>query len=539
MRMVPSKESLHDFWEAMRGTKLLEGHPVLTHPCEAAPAARRGTFRDWAVPLSLHVDGVPVTGVGKAWSKTLDVYSWCSLLAKGITVHFNFWIWSVFIGLISNGVYNTKNTFWKILSWSFYWFYRGLWPDRDWRGVPYTSGIDFVRRLKPLADGYFGVLWVVKSDLEALTKEFGLPNYNSNDLCSWCPCHTHTMNPFEFREEHSEWRRNVITKTQWAMSPYRFHSIFSIPGVAILTFFPDFMHCKHLGCDMYALASILYIIVYQILNYGSPNANMTYLFEKIKTIYARDNTPTQFSNITVSMFTSEREPGVRMPKLSGRAAEVRYLNFPLREIWRELMDRRNMQHVQIECLLNLSCQMEDLLNHYDSSVRFPAVKANEFLQTCMKYLICYNALGYFYSEVAQPRQMLFDMVPKCHMLAHCGLKALEINPRLCWCYAGEDFMHTCKRVTSRCVVGNKGAQATKKFCQMYRMGLHLMLADNDHAYVPVPWRKKLWVQLWVWERPLKSFSQKHVSFKFLINIQNINILNLWENKAKMMCLWVA
>ena len=135
---MPSLDRLHEFWDSMQGTPLLNGHAVLTHPCEAAPARRRGTFRDWAVPLSLHVDGVPVTGVGKSWSKSLDVVSFCSLLARGSTVQFNFWIWSVFAGLLAQGAYNTKNRFWKIVVWSFYWLYRGLWPDRDWNGKMYT-----------------------------------------------------------------------------------------------------------------------------------------------------------------------------------------------------------------------------------------------------------------------------------------------------------------------------------------------------------------------------------------------------------------
>eukprot|EP00969_Alexandrium_andersonii_P195699 8645728-Alexandrium_andersonii.AAC.1 len=51
------------------------------------------------IPLALHGDGVPVSGVGKAWSKSLDVYSWCSLLGKGCTVQSNYIIVALFTKL--------------------------------------------------------------------------------------------------------------------------------------------------------------------------------------------------------------------------------------------------------------------------------------------------------------------------------------------------------------------------------------------------------------------------------------------------------
>ena len=179
------------------------------------------------------------------------------------------------------------------------------------------------------------------------------------------------------------------------------------------------------------------------------------------------------------MFTTESEPSARMPKLKGRAAEVRHLNEPLLEIWRNNMDRQNLQHVQIEVGLEASCEMENISDMYADDFRLQPPDDDRFKTACFNYLICSNALGYYYSSVSVPRKMLFDVVPKSHQLGHCGLRALYLNPRLCWCYAGEDFMNTCKRVTARCVRGNKGASATEKFCGMYRMGLHLQFTGGQ------------------------------------------------------------
>jgi hypothetical protein len=44
------------------------------------PVRNREGFADWMIPLRLHGDGTPVTGLGKQWGKLVDVYSVASLL---------------------------------------------------------------------------------------------------------------------------------------------------------------------------------------------------------------------------------------------------------------------------------------------------------------------------------------------------------------------------------------------------------------------------------------------------------------------------
>ena len=43
----------------------------------------------YTVPISLHGDGTPVSGIGKAWSKSVDIWSWTSLVARGGSNHFH------------------------------------------------------------------------------------------------------------------------------------------------------------------------------------------------------------------------------------------------------------------------------------------------------------------------------------------------------------------------------------------------------------------------------------------------------------------
>ena len=60
-RMVPDNGELRQFWEEMAEHPNMQGHPVQDRICN-----RNRSWMDLAVPLTLHGDGVPVTGVGKA-----------------------------------------------------------------------------------------------------------------------------------------------------------------------------------------------------------------------------------------------------------------------------------------------------------------------------------------------------------------------------------------------------------------------------------------------------------------------------------------
>ena len=66
-KVVPSVENLEGFWAAM------EGHPLLE---TSGLRARDGGYKRNGVPLRIHGDDVPITGVGKTWCKMTSVWSW-------------------------------------------------------------------------------------------------------------------------------------------------------------------------------------------------------------------------------------------------------------------------------------------------------------------------------------------------------------------------------------------------------------------------------------------------------------------------------
>ena len=62
-RVCPSPESISTFWDAIPNS------PQFSLP----EIASRLDFRRKCIPISIHVDGVAVTGVGKSWGKMADV----------------------------------------------------------------------------------------------------------------------------------------------------------------------------------------------------------------------------------------------------------------------------------------------------------------------------------------------------------------------------------------------------------------------------------------------------------------------------------
>ena len=261
-----SEASCASFWQGMEAHPHSQGHVI----------QNRKSFQRLGVPISLHGDGVPVAGVGKTWSKSCDVFSWSSLLARGMnTLGCNFFIFSIFAQSICSGnLHDTYATFWKILCWSLRWLWLGLWPDVDPWGNKYRKGsTEWRKAKKPLANGYFGCLWLIKGDLDWYGKIMRLPQYNSLSPCAFCPANTTTMPWTDWRKSEALWTKHIWTNCTWREQFPNCHPIFKVSGAGILSLAADLMHIKHLGTDQYFLGSVLHMLVYSMMP-GTPAANL-------------------------------------------------------------------------------------------------------------------------------------------------------------------------------------------------------------------------------------------------------------------------
>ena len=272
MRILGGSQSrIPEFWAGMGN------HPgYLDHPVRS-----RANHTEMCVPLSIHSDGVPVSGLGKTWSRSVDVWSWSSILGVGNTIATNFLIyilyWKLIVKVQGMDLYHE---FIQRLTWSLYWLWLGRWPTRNWKNEP----MDYDLAGEPLAGGYFGTLWVIRGDLEQMNKAFGLAHHSSSSPCSLCQANTTSTPWTDPNVEEAAWKGTIWTNTSWKLANQQRHPLFQLPGVGILSYVPDIMHTLHLGAFQYTFASILKLIVSKIMP-GKEDTNLEVVWVKIKNYY--------------------------------------------------------------------------------------------------------------------------------------------------------------------------------------------------------------------------------------------------------------
>ena len=144
---------------------------------------RQSQWKHRCVPLALHGDGVSITNIRGASSKTIDCLSWSSLLSTGPTRFTCYLIWFCFSHLSKKtGFGSTWKVFWRQLGASLRALWTGLWPAQTMEGHPEP------RAGTPLAGGYCAIIYVNKGDLDWMSAHFGLPHSSSLQPCALCEC---------------------------------------------------------------------------------------------------------------------------------------------------------------------------------------------------------------------------------------------------------------------------------------------------------------------------------------------------------------
>ena len=74
-----------------------------------------------------------------------------------------------------------------------------------------------------------------------------------------------------------------------------------IVGVSILSFYPDWMHCKSLGIDKLLLGSTLYVLIHFVL-VGSVEENLQVIWEDIQATYEQLDSQDRYGAMRQTMF---------------------------------------------------------------------------------------------------------------------------------------------------------------------------------------------------------------------------------------------
>lgn len=240
-----------NFWRTLeaRGDPRLADHPMRS----------KRRWREFAVPIAVHGDAVPVLQVGKSGSKSFDAYSLQSLFASGTTLNIKLLMMGIFTSSLATGdEQNSMRELWRITTWSLHWLAMGVWPEVDWFGKKWTASHPAERDLagKKLADGFFGCVYSLKGDLEQLSLKYKLRHFNANQMCDLCPAHRdETDRPFLYCnfDRDAQWPKALYTSDEWRkLYEGKFiHYLFRLGGVTQHCIEPDELHVLYLGVCQY------------------------------------------------------------------------------------------------------------------------------------------------------------------------------------------------------------------------------------------------------------------------------------------------
>ena len=459
-------ERRREFWGELlrRNDPRLEGHPARDRP----------DFAYHAIPLSIHGDGVPVFSVGKHGSKSFDTYSMMSMWAKGASLCVKMYLFGIFKDCIEANAENGSGAMqhiWKVQCWSFHFLYLGVWPTVDWNGKELTDPSAKALAGKPLADGFFCIVYSIKGDLEHFCNTLGLKQHGAHDFCDVCPCVRHgppDKNPFNFGPT-SSWVRAPYNPTQWrALYDGRFlHWIFSLAHVSNLTLDPDELHVIHLGVQQWFLGSVTWILVYAVMR-GTPTENVDALWAFIRGYYLRNRVETQYTNFGLNFFTNPARPRLQYPCLKGRGAECKGLVGALLEAWQHFNPRGDAR-VRI-CLLR-QLEVNETISANADNMFIPREDVPGFQRAIYEFLENYTSLAI---SATDNGDLLFNTTAKLHWYYHLGERAAFLNPRVGSCWLDEDFVGRFKTIVHACGFGLASHRVPQQAMEKYRWCLHFL-----------------------------------------------------------------
>jgi len=361
-----------------------------------------------------------------------------------------------------------------VVYWSLRALYNGKWPSEDHKGNVYPpSSAEGLLAGTDLAGGYFALIWLIKSDLDYVGNYLHLRHYGSTEPCDHCPCTTTgppSAWPTNFGPD-SSWIANLFTPEQWrALYPTVPHWLFFFEFLSNLNVEPDELHVIHLGTSMWFLGSVLWMLVFRVLD-GRAEDNMKIVWSRLSEAYAVLNPGAQYTNLGLGSFCDPSKPSGHFPKLKGKGAEVKGLVGPLLLVWQSFMNSEEEEHKLIEFALECVRNFQSIIDDYGHELFLPHDQAALLKGHVQEFLKAYTIIGH----MAEGRgELLYNMTVKFHMLWHLADRAKYLCPRRSACLIDEDFVGRTKEVAQASSAGTQLHLVPAKLTEKMRWGKSLL-----------------------------------------------------------------
>ncbi|CAE7362856.1 unnamed protein product [Symbiodinium sp. CCMP2592] len=129
-------------------------------------------------------------------------------------------------------------------------------------------------------------------------------------------------------------------------------------------------------------------------------------------------------------------------------------------------------------MLKLNTTLEGILTNSKGDFALCAEDAAQFQDATMGWLLLQKELQDHFSDSDVP---LFNVTEKSHFIEHAALLARYINPRMVWCFAGEDQQRRTQQLAETCMKGLGPVKASLKMMSRYRLALARLFSKHGHA----------------------------------------------------------
>ena len=236
---------------------------------------------------------------------------------------------------------------------------------------------------------------------------------------------------------------------------------------------------QHNGVVHVSFLNITHIFIHK--HSGTPDDNLALVWDTMVEFW-KDNPQhgrSRFFSLQLSMFTDPTSPLSSFPKLKGKGAEVRHLVPALQYAWDKLVmthNADNQMYQYISLGLASSSKIDIVLDQNSSAYKLEGAALQAYQSSIFAFLTVQNALAVHYNAHGYK---LFNITPKSHYLAHSAVQAAYLNPRFAWCFGGEDFMQTMKRIGGMCACGTSIYKRSDSVLERYSAGMHFLLTPVD------------------------------------------------------------
>ena len=348
----------------------------------------------------------------------------------------------VFEQIIQHGADGTLDCFFDILAWSFTSLFAGVFPDRDWTGAIYDPLSEAGRKAgKALAGNFCGALISLEGDLEYFAASLKLPRWSVLEgPCPMCACKGYGPTTWKSFTADAHWKDLVWSPQAWHLwSGKSTCKIFKVPRLSALNASLDYMHAKYLGSDQYQYGGIFFLLCFHILPLA-PLSNLKTVWQRMQQLYQDLGIVERYRYFNrITMF--KKQSGA--VKLRGKAAEVKNVGLVVLNLWQQYHNGAVEVHRMVLAMLKMNAKMESILADHKHENHFSPMAAEQFQAAAfqmghLNHLIANR----FEKEAGVPN--VCNMTAKLHMVMHCAQYSGALNPRLVWCFSGEDYMHFMK-----------------------------------------------------------------------------------------------